>query len=287
MTDDKLALIADFSEKALLYEVSLTPKPGLVDQLSNGAHHDMNFATFVDSIASLRPYFLDYLKAGLTHKQGLTKLFDKLRAIGIEAERAMLKATKGINTHKGANFSFAVILGATGYHLQNKENLAFTSTDSHQVLSLVSQMTSDLVKNDFEGLTAKNGLSYGEKLYLEKGLTGIRGEAMNGYPVLQKQLLPFLRTSDRSDVEYTLLQTLVYLMSEVEDGNILHRGGYDAWLQVKEESKKIHQANLSKKDLLDELKKYDQTMIARHLSPGGSADLLALGIYFAFLEELI
>ncbi|MGX7163472.1 triphosphoribosyl-dephospho-CoA synthase CitG [Enterococcus massiliensis] len=277
--------IAAFAEKALLYEVALSPKPGLVDRQTNGAHQDMDFYTFIDSITSLAPFFFHYAEAGYTHQGTFPELFEKVRRLGIEAEKKMLQATKGVNTHKGANFSFAVLLAATGFYLQ-KERLPFSEKDTANILQLSAKMTQHVIKQDFEALHLKEKLTYGEKLYLEQGITGIRGEAAQGYPALSQLLLPFLRENRTEKKENVLLRAMVLLMSEIEDSNLLHRGGFSAWQTVKEETKKIHQANLSAEKLVDELAAYDSLLITRNLSPGGTADLLALGIYFAFLEEL-
>lgn len=288
MADLTLETLAILAEKALFYEVALTPKPGLVDRISNGAHTDMNFFTFIDSITSLSPFFKRYLQAGFTHQGDCLSLFTSLRKIGIQAEAAMLQATKGINTHKGANFSFAVVLGATGYYLHTKPALPFTKKDSEAILKIVQEMTDDLLQNDFATLQEKSNLSYGEELYLKEGLTGIRGEAAKGYPTLQETILPFLRQqhAENQDSELVLLRTLIYLMSFIEDGNLIHRGGIPAWQQVQAECREIHQRTLSKEEFLDELYRYNQLLIQRHLSPGGAADLLALAIFFAFLEGL-
>ena len=43
--------------QALLYEVSATPKPGLVDRNNTGAHKDMDIFTFEASAVSLNHYF--------------------------------------------------------------------------------------------------------------------------------------------------------------------------------------------------------------------------------------
>ncbi|WP_413538578.1 triphosphoribosyl-dephospho-CoA synthase CitG [Enterococcus malodoratus] len=286
MIEPTLQTIAAYAEKALLYEVSLSPKPGLVDRLTNGAHQDMDYDTFIDSITGLRPFFMRYLQAGFKHHGTMPQLFTQLRQIGIEAEAAMLKATAGINTHKGANFSFAILLGATGYYLQQSSALIFSPEDSQTIVQLASEMTKALVEKDFQQLPAKNNLSYGEKLYLEYGLTGIRGEAAAGYPSLIELSLPYLRKRSQEATEIRLLRTLIYLMSEVEDGNLLHRGGYQMWQLVQMECKKIHQEKLPAEEFLDELTRYDRLLIQRNLSPGGSADLLALSIFFGFLEEL-
>ncbi|MBO1305162.1 triphosphoribosyl-dephospho-CoA synthase CitG [Enterococcus sp. 669A] len=285
---DLASSIVHYAEEALWQEVSLTPKPGLVDQKTNGAHDDMDFSTFEKSIDSLAPFFQEYYQLGYQHTGDLISLFDQLRQAGSRAEKAMLTATNGINTHKGANFSFAVLLGATGkYVQQNKQlTLPFSPQDTQAILQLAGDLTKHLVQQDFDRLHEKKQLTYGERLYLEKGITGIRGEAAEGYPSLADHLLPFLRAGKEEETHLLLLRSLVYLMSEIEDNNLLHRGGFEGLLLVQEECKKIHQANLSEEDLLNELISYDILLTKRHLSPGGAADLLALGIYFALLEGL-
>ena len=283
------ATIVSYAEKALWLEVALTPKPGLVDRMTNGAHDDMDFTTFIHSIVSLQPFFQQYFDLGYQHRGSLPELFAQLRQTGSLAEEAMLAATSNINTHKGANFSFAVLLGATGRYLQQnkKITLPLSPDDTQGILKLASELTKPVLIQDFQHLNKKKKLSYGEKLYLEKGSTGIRGEAAAGYPALANYLLPYLRNHQQETPEILLLRSLVYLMSEVEDSNLLHRGGTEALQTIRQESKKIHQAALSEKELLNELRNYDTLLTERHLSPGGSADLLALGIYFAQLEGLI
>lgn len=278
-------IVADFAAQALRYEVSLTPKPGLVDPHSSGAHRDMDYTTFTKSIASLRPFFVQYVQIGLTHQTALPDLFLQLRALGQQAESEMLKATDGINTHKGAHFSFALLLGATGFYLQKGHTLPLTPQDTAAILTLVREMTATHLLRDFQFMNAKADLSHGERLFVEQGFTGIRGEAANGYPTLADLLLPFLRQSDLTNAKESLLQALLFLMSQVKDSNLLHRGGEAAWLWVKEESRKIHEKKLSGDAFFHALRRFDQEMIVRYLSPGGSADLLSLGIFFLFLES--
>ncbi len=283
--DRHLLTISHYAETALYEEVALSPKPGLVDRFSNGAHHDMDFQMFLDSIHSLRPFFNEYLRLGFTHVGRPALLFPLLRETGKHAETAMLQATKGVNTHKGANFSFAVLLGATGLYLQSNTHLPFTDKDTKKVLALSQEITKEFVLKDFQQLTTKQHLSYGEELYLKYNLPGIRGEAANGYPALQKLML-FLRKNQTRSRKELLLRALLDLMSEVEDSNILHRGGREALKKIKKESLAIQQASLSSEQLIQKLKAYDQQLTTRYLSPGGSADLLSLGIYFSFLENL-
>ena len=173
--NELLVEIAGQAEKALLYEVALTPKPGLVDRNNSGAHSDMDFFTFLDSIVSLSPYLYQYVKLGMEHEGTAKELFHKVRSIGVHAEKAMLAATKNINTHKGANFSFAVLLGATGACIGRGLQPPFTQNDTQEVLSYARKMSRGLVTDDFADLAAKTSLTYGEKLYLSYGITGIRG----------------------------------------------------------------------------------------------------------------
>ena len=282
MTDSRLFTASNYAVNALHYEVALAPKPGLVDPCSSGAHQDMNVFTFINSITCLAPFFQRYSQAGFTHTGSLIQLFDQLRGIGQTAEEAMLQATKGINTHKGANFSFAILLGATGVYYQQHDKAVLTAEDTNQILRLAANICQHLVKQDLQQITHNDQLSYGEKNYLTYGTMGIRGEAAAGYPTVKK-LLEYLRQQPQK-TSVSLLRGLVYLMSETEDSNLVHRGGYEAMKTVQQEMQKIHQANLSDTDLLRELTIYDQVLIARHLSPGGSADLLALALYFLQLE---
>ena len=144
--------LAKVATDALLQEVNLAPKPGLVDPISVGAHKDMTKETFYQSIEALRPYLLAYAKAGSRHNGSPLDLFNELRALGKQAENAMMTATNNINTHKGANFSFALVLGAT----------AHTNGNIPEALHYCHLMTRHLIEVDFANLDQKEHLSYGE-----------------------------------------------------------------------------------------------------------------------------
>lgn len=283
---EQLVWIADQAEEALLKEVNLTPKPGLVDRLNNGSHSDMDLHTFLYSISALSPYFQEYIEAGYRHQGTAKELFYKVRSIGIHAEKAMLEATQNVNTHKGANFSFAILLASTGRQMQKGNFLPFSKQDTQEVLLYTKEMNAGLVTEDFMNLSKKEKLSYGEKLFLKYGISGIRGEAEKGYPTLKNLVLPHLRKDSSLSNEELYLETLLLLMSEVEDANLINRGGMGAWLQVKEETKKILDDFRIKGNIKELLFEYDDILISRNLSPGGSADLLALAMFFAALERI-
>lgn len=294
MVTKPLTSFAQLAAKALLYEVALSPKPGLVDRFDDGAHRDMTFSTFIDSITALTPFFEAYLEVGYRHAtEEPRQLFLHLRELGIKAEQAMFTATDAVNTHKGVNFSLAVLLGATGVYLANhpqllEDNHFFTAEDSKAVCQLAVPLCQGLIETDLSQLSHKKELSYGEKLYLDYGIRGPRGEASEGFPTLTEKALPFLRERlKQGDKELAQLQLLLYLMTFVEDGNLIHRGGIKAWQMIKQEAQRMLQHNLSKEEFLHQLSIYNDVLIFRNLSPGGSADLLALTFYFSFLEGIL
>lgn len=294
MSEELLQYFSQMGTKALFYEIALSPKPGLVDRFDDGSHKDMNFSTFIDSSLALAPHFFSYLKAGFDHVgDNPRQLFDQLRSLGIKAEQDMFSATEGVNTHKGVNFSLAVLLGATGFYLKKHPKLLenpqlFSESDTIAICRLVAPICQHLIETDLGHLSSKKELTYGEKLYLEHGIKGPRGEASEGFPTLTEKALPFLRERlKQGDKELAQLQLLLYLMTFVEDGNLIHRGGIEAWQQVKTECQSLHQLNLSKKELIHQLSLYNDSLIFRHLSPGGSADLLALTFFFAMLEGIL
>ncbi|MGT2888281.1 triphosphoribosyl-dephospho-CoA synthase CitG [Streptococcus didelphis] len=290
----KLTYFSNCASKALTYEVTLTPKPGLVDCANNGAHDDMTITSFLDSITALEPYLKAYIQIGFEHYlKDPTTIFDLLRKEGLRAEKAMFKATQGINTHKGINFSLALLLGATGTYLAQHpvilERGIFSAEDSQAVCQAIIPMTSQLIERDLGNLQSKTELSYGEKLYLNYGIKGPRGEASAGYPSLTKKALPFLRKKAKTnpDKHSLQLELLLYLMTFVEDSNLIHRGGISALKKVQADSRLLMEQELAGQGLEKALSDYNDKLVSKHLSPGGSADLLALSLYFAFLEKLI
>ena len=93
----------------------MTPKPGLIDLLNSGSHRDMDMYSFLASAASLYPYFAECVKIGReTADRPAPETFAALRCPGKLAEAGMLRATGGVNTHKGAIFTLGVICGALG-----------------------------------------------------------------------------------------------------------------------------------------------------------------------------
>ena len=271
--------IGTLALEAMLLEVSAAPKPGLVDRFNSGAHRDMGFFTFIKSAASLRSCFEDFAEAGHvggTKNFSPDEIFPYIRRIGIEAERIMFNATKGINTHKGEIFSLGVLSASAGYLAGMKRDL-----NPEDVMKTAGLMCRGLCERDFSDARTKSPelLTKGEKIYLEHRISGIRGEAEAGYPVVRDYGLPALRKyfADGLSLNDALLMTLLHIMSVNDDTNVIARHGLSVSDEVKERSRDI----IVNHKGIDEISRLDDEFIKRSISPSGSADLLAV-TYFMY-----
>jgi triphosphoribosyl-dephospho-CoA synthase CitG len=267
--------IEDLVYSALIKEVELTPKPGLVDKNNNGSHSDMNIEIFYASSKVIKPFMKRFYECGKNSLHVDDKiLFQRLRGIGKECEKQMYLSTKGINTHKGIIFSFAVICGAIGVILAEEKTLG-----SVQVQDKIKAICEGLVQQDLCGEKAQN--THGEKFFLETKSGGIREEAQNGYPTIFQKSLPFYAQNREKYTENIALKlTLLFIMTQAKDSNLYARGGNDGLEFAKNKSKEILDLN----DILsldEKLSKLDEDFIEKNLSPGGSADLLCL-TWFVF-----
>jgi len=270
--------IGDLALEAMLVEVSVTPKPGLVDRNNSGAHRDMSFFTFIKSASSLRNSFEDFAAAGENFNGNEIKnLFPVIRKIGLQAEKKMFAATNGINTHKGEIFSLGLLSAAAGYAAKNKN---FLTPES--ITDLASKICSGICEKDFADVHKKNknSLTKGEKVFIEHGITGIRGEAEAGYPIVINTALPALKKylSQNFNLNDSLAFTLIHIMAEARDTNIISRRDFETAEKVKEKAQKI----LSQEINLEKIYKFDKDLIENYISPGGAGDLLAV-TYFLFL----
>ena len=269
--------IAVCSYLALQQEVSTTPKPGLVDRRNNGAHTDMGIRHFFVSANTLRPFFCRMAEAGYLGRDDDPKdTFAQIRKIGMEAESAMKKATGGVNTHKGAIFSLGLLCAAAG-----AIDPALWSAES--LLARCAQITQGIVSQDLAAITPENAQTAGEKIYAQYGIGGVRQQAEEGFPVVKNVGLPVLQQALEKGLSMNdaCAVTLLHLLAATDDTNLIHRGGRQVQLQVKNQI-----ADLLKTDPFpstETIEALDQDFISRNLSPGGSADLLALTCQVYFL----
>ena len=274
---------ASAAVRGLLYEVSTTPKPGLVDRNNSGSHRDMNFFTFLDSSASLIPWFREFFCLGWDHSsEPNEQIFERLRYAGQRAETAMFSATGGINTHKGLVFASAILCGALGkVHAGRELPLPFTD---------VLQECRRLGKCSLSDLHHPPNVqpplpTNGERIFTAYGIRGARGEAAAGFPSAVQIGLPALRKwlSAGFSLNDSAAMALLTLISEVDDTNMVHRGGLELAKKRKEQAKILLSA-VTKENFKETLYTLDHQYMTENLSPGGCADLLAVSLMFHFLS---
>ncbi len=280
LEEEDSILAARLACQALLYEVCTTPKPGLVDREGNGSHKDMDIFTFMNSASALWPYFqactrIGRQTAGLPPRQ----TFLQIRSRGQRAEADMLAATKGVNTHKGAIFSLGILCAALG-RLPNEQ---WKQPDA--ILKECAAMTAGLVNEDFAGLTRENAVTTGQKLYLEHQITGVRGQMEAGLPAVRDVGLPVLKKGFAQGLspDRAGCGALLALITAAVDTNLIARSDLATQQETVLQLKELLMHNPYPD--LPTLRQLDSKFMEKNLSPGGSADLLAVCYLLYFLEN--
>lgn len=266
---------AELACRALLYEACTTPKPGLVDRENSGSHRDMDLFTFLASAAALTPYFAACTAIGQeTAQLPPEETFRQLRRPGKLAEGEMLLATEGVNTHKGAVFLMGVLCGVLG---RFSGSLVPFSPD---VLAECAAMTRGITEKELQN-SPKN--TVGERFFAEFSVGGIRWEVEKGLPTVKNHGLPALEAAleNGCTLEEAGCHALLAMMANAEDTALLNRGGMDGWQWVKTRAAELLQTGVT----AEALRELDREMIRRNLSPGGSADLLAVCYFLHFLQK--
>ena len=267
--------IGALAHRALICEANVTPKPGLVDRENSGAHRDMDLALFCKSADSLRPWFADCARIGLEKRDAAPEqVFARLRKRGIEAETAMFAATGGVNTHKGALFSLGLLCCAAAMEGEGTGVLA--------ILDRAAKLARPALE-DLTALHPGDARTGGEVQYLNSGRTGVRGEAAAGFPHARDCGLPALKRAlqDGATFNEACLHALLALMACVEDSNILRRRGPEALRSVQSRAKALLMQDFNS----DDLRRMNDDFVRENLSPGGSADLLAIAIFLYEIQN--
>lgn len=271
----------------ILLEVSSYPKPGLVSSVSMGSHRDMNILTFMVSSAAIGPAYVHCAQAGRDHEGDLDTLLPSLRKIGVWYENRLLQSTKGVNTQRGILFAGGVLCGATGW--LSRRSKEYRTDD---ICAAVSSLTRGISGRELHSLTDKNKerLTAGEELYLKYQARGIRGEVEEGFPSVRKAGLPSFYQAAASglSLNHCLVHTLISLMSCVEDTTILWRKGNTELTAVQNKAREILElGSVFTDEGLRAICQADQEFINKNISPGGSADLVAVtaGLYLLIEQE--
>lgn len=322
-------IIAHLATQALQAELDTTPKPGLVDKDNNGAHRDMDYALMQLSINTLHPYFVRLALLGFADT---LPSHTSIRDAGIEAEKAMLAATNGVNTHKGALFSMGLAVVAVAYEEKkaaaNKEvrgkeerekerekeerkeeredsqvsleNLAPLESLASPLSSL--QLTIKALAASFPDTSGTHG---SKAKQLSNGTTTIKGaldNAREGYEKLFAEWLPFYNERRKNHDAHALHKTLLRIMCDLDDTNVIYRTNVATAEEVKQEARALLasfeeayaaedkekcasaiEEKCASAELLA-LKDMDRRYTERNISPGGAADMLSLTVFIGSIQ---
>lgn len=279
--NDQAINIASLAIQAILYEATCYPSPGLVSKVSCGSHNDMNYFTFLDSAAALINPLIHCAEAGFSSSTS-QEIFRQIKQIGRLGERQMFHKTGGVNTHKGALFLLGICCAAGG-----KALLSGASFSSLQ--SIIQEMTEGLVERELNSRVwelENRVLSHGEILFLTHKVEGIRGEAERGLPVVFNISLAVYKENQDLSQNSRLIQTLLAIMQFCEDTNILHRHSFEVLKEVQARAKQIISwGGMRTSSGIKAIREMDEDFRRCKISPGGSADLLAVTVFLDFLED--
>ncbi|MBV8488670.1 MAG: triphosphoribosyl-dephospho-CoA synthase [Planctomycetaceae bacterium] len=264
--------LASLAKQSLIAEAELTPKPGLVDCRGPGAHHDLSLDLMQRSAAALEPYFSEMALLSVGRGPDI-RLRTELASVGRDAERGMYRVTQGSNTHKGAIWVLGLLVAAAAR--RDDRNAEEIAAGAGAIARIPDQAQPALV-------------THGDIVRRRYGVSGARGEACLSFPHVIRLGLPMLRRQRRAGCsdKVSRLDALLNIMSELDDTCVLYRGGEEALVIVKSGSGAVLAAGgCGSENGRIELRKLDAELTAKHISPGGSADLLAATIFLDAIER--
>ena len=264
-------IVAHLATRALKAELNTTPKPGLVDTHDSGAHRDMDHALMMRSIRALHPYFVQL--ATLGYDSPKLPAHDDIVRIGIEAEKAMFNSTGGVNTYKGALFSMGLALTAATYIIGRGKVATTTHGKEYVPGDLLSAIIIQLA-NGFPDTRGTHGSQAKQAAQAGGSLKSALDNAREGYTQLFEEWLPFYETRIKGDDSYVKHKTLLRIMCDLDDTNIVYRTDYDTMLNVKPLARHLLE-DFSEAGIED----MNRDFVGRNISPGGSADMLALVVF--------
>ncbi|NHJ85961.1 MAG: triphosphoribosyl-dephospho-CoA synthase CitG [Asgard group archaeon] len=270
--------------KAILMEAICTPKPGLVDRNNSGAHRDMDLSTFMISSASISHFMAVSAQMAIEHRGDLEDILPKIRSVGLSAEEEMFLATDNINTQKGLIFSGMLIAAAAGY-LSARETGDLKTT---RILATVQGITKGIVQRELIQMDKnEDKITAGEWIFIETGITGIRGEAEQGFPNADAAYQVIMKAlASKVSLERGMIMALLFLMTRVDDTNILARHGSDTLSWVRDQANKLMLSEDIYTDTwLERVYELDNEFIEQNISPGGCADLLAVSLMLYYLTK--
>jgi len=255
-------ILLDNLDSSIMEELILDPKFGLVTPLTSGSHKDMDYELMLKAKSAILPFFIKMFFTTCELKN-INDLVIELKKIGISAETAMFSATDGINAYKGLIFNLGLIVSGIAYKVSRFER---------ENIFEVSKHFAEILFGEYE----YNSSSYGDIAYQNYSISGVKGEALNGFKHVQ-EALPLLKDLTRN----SKVTTLVFYIINLEDTSFLKRAGnLESYLEVKNLFNDLDINDIN------QVQNLNQLCINRNLSFGGSADLLVATIFLKKISEL-
>jgi len=272
-TERGAQMLADAALRALVEEAALSPKPGLVDGRGGGAHDDLSFALMCRSAQALHPFFMAMARAG-SHEASLQALRERIGLLGRSAETAMLDATGGVNTHRGAIWALGLLLAAAG-------------RGGDISAPALAARAGAIARCHDPAAPAHTG-NKGEAARRRYGVGGAKAQAQAGFPQVMRAALPQLRRSRRlgAGEEAARLDALLAIMVQLDDTCLLSRGGRQGLAGMQARAAGVLAAGgVGTAEGRCALRRLNDYALAWRLSPGGAADLLAAALFLEGLER--
>ena len=250
-------------DEAIMAELNLHPKFGLVTPLTNGSHKDMNYNLMIKAKEAIVPYFIKMFEETYNSNKSIKEIFENVRNIGIEAEQAMFLKTNGINAYKGLIFALGLVVTSVAIKLSNIKS-------NKTIFDCIKQMTLGITKE------LENGSdTYGKIAFKKYEFRGARYEAENGFP----SVINVLNNYDLNN-DFSKLKALCYLITNIEDTVLLKRcKSIEKYNEVINKFKNLNFTN-------EEINSLNDYCINNNLSFGGAADLLIVSVFIKEFENI-
>ncbi|MBW4025151.1 MAG: triphosphoribosyl-dephospho-CoA synthase MdcB [Proteobacteria bacterium] len=252
------------AEACLRLECETWPKPGLVSHVDAGSHGDMDAALLIRSAAVLRPFFTALAQAGEADAD-----LPRLREIGLAAEARMMAATGGVNTHRGAIFALGLLCAAAAQGGGSRPGGLGRRVRDRWGNAILE--------------TPPPPSTHGTAALTRYGVGGARQEAASGFASAYAVGLPALRAGRvmrPGNAEAARVQCFFALLATTDDTNLLHRGGAGGLAFAQRAAQEFLAAGgVAANDWCQRATETHRQFVARRLSPGGCADLLAVCLF--------
>jgi triphosphoribosyl-dephospho-CoA synthase len=260
--------LARLAVSVLVDTAELTPKPALVDGRGCSAHYSLDLPRVRLSAMALKDGFAAIAEASASAARPSQSLREELGRIGRDMERRMPSAADGSSAHRGAIWVLGLLVAAAARRRADR------NADSVAAGASAMALMSDRFAPDL--------LSHGDRARLRFGAAGARGEAQTAFPHVTRVGLPALREARERGVseDEARLDSLMAIMSTLEDTGLLHRGGRPALETARAGARAVLDAGGSAtgagRACLHQL---DAALVALRVSPRGSADLLSATLF--------